>query len=140
MPRSLTHLALHVHDLDATIAFYAELCGWEVIHERRNQDPLVVWMGEPGHTQRFVLVLLSGGPRRPPLGGDISHLGFAVQSRDEVDRIAALGKERGILHWPVTDAKWPVGYYCGILDPNGNLVEFSYGQPLGPGAAPLDAL
>ena len=25
--------------------------------------------------------------------------------------------------------------YCGIRDPDGNYVEFSYGQPLGPGAA-----
>jgi len=24
-----------------------------------------------------------------------------------------------------------VGYYCGVLDPDGNRVEFSFGQPLG---------
>ncbi|MCZ6873564.1 MAG: VOC family protein, partial [bacterium] len=27
------------------------------------------------------------------------------------------------------------GYYCGVRDPDGNMVEFSYGQPLGPGAS-----
>ncbi len=26
------------------------------------------------------------------------------------------------------------GSYCGVGDPNGKIVEFSYGQPLGPGA------
>jgi hypothetical protein len=31
-----------------------------------------------------------------------------------------------------------VGYYCGLRDPDGNSVEFSYGQPLGPGAEALD--
>ena len=40
----------------------------------------------------------------------------------------------GCLIWPPRDEPYPVGYYCGLRDPNGNYVEFSYGQPLGPGA------
>ncbi|MCX4198148.1 sugar phosphate nucleotidyltransferase [Methylobacterium organophilum] len=34
----------------------------------------------------------------------------------------------------IGDEPYPVGYYCGVRDPAGNYVEFSYGQPLGPGA------
>jgi hypothetical protein len=30
-----------------------------------------------------------------------------------------------------------VGYCCGVRDPDGRFVEFSHGQPLGPGAPPL---
>jgi len=42
--------------------------------------------------------------------------------------------------WPPRDEPFPVGYYCGLRDPNGNYVEFSYGQPLGPGAEAFDLL
>ena len=38
------------------------------------------------------------------------------------------------------DEPFPVGYYCGLRDPNGNYVEFSYGQPLGPGTEALGLL
>ncbi|HEY5871463.1 MAG TPA: VOC family protein, partial [Candidatus Tectomicrobia bacterium] len=30
----LTHIALHVHDLDTAIAFYHDYCGMRVVHER----------------------------------------------------------------------------------------------------------
>ena len=40
----------------------------------------------------------------------------------------------GGMSWPPVDEPYPVGYYCGLRDPDGNFVEFSYGQPLGPGA------
>ena len=30
----LTHLALHVRDLDTSIAFYHDYCGMQVVHER----------------------------------------------------------------------------------------------------------
>ena len=36
--------------------------------------------------------------------------------------------------WAPRQEPYPVGYYCGLKDPDGNFVEFSYGQPLGPGA------
>jgi len=40
----------------------------------------------------------------------------------------------GCLLWAPREEPYPVGYYCGLRDPDGNAVEFSYGQPLGPGA------
>ena len=40
----------------------------------------------------------------------------------------------GYLVWEPREEPYPVGYYCGIRAPDGNMVEFSYGQPLGPGA------
>jgi hypothetical protein len=56
------------------------------------------------------------------------------------DTIAERGRERACLVWPPRDEGFPVGYYCGLRDPNGNFVEFSYGQPLGPGAEQFDEL
>ena len=87
----LTHLALHVRDLDACVEFYREFCAMGVVHERGGGDGRVVWLAEPG-------------------------------------------REAGCLMWEPRDDAYPVGYYCGVRDPDGTCVEFSYGQPLGPGA------
>jgi predicted lactoylglutathione lyase len=65
-------------------------------------------------------------------------LGFACGSTEEVDAIAEKARGRGLLLWPPRREPFPVGYYCGVVDPDGNAVEFSYGQPLGPGAPAPD--
>jgi catechol 2,3-dioxygenase-like lactoylglutathione lyase family enzyme len=133
----LTHLAMQVPDLDAAIAFYQRYCGMQVVHERKS-DSRVVWLAEPGKERLFIFVLLPGaqGPERAE--SDYSHLGFALGSQAEVDAIAERARTEGCLVWPPRQEPYPVGYYCGIRDPAGNVVEFSYGQPLGPGAPQND--
>ena len=64
----------------------------------------------------------------------MTHLGFALESRQAVDQIAALGEARGNLYWEPRELPPPVGYLCALQDPDGYVVEFSFGQPLGPGA------
>ena len=54
--------------------------------------------------------------------------------RDAVDAMAEKARAAGYLVWEPRQEPYPVGYYCGVRDPDGNMVEFSYGQPLGPGA------
>lgn len=137
MPVQLTHLALHVNDLDACIEFYQSYAGLKTVHERCADGKRVVWLGEPGREQDFILVLLPGGPGRRQASADFSHLGFALDSRQAVDTIAARARAAGILEWEPRQEPYPVGYYCGVVDPDGGFVEFSYGQPLGPGAPPL---
>ncbi|MNR46440.1 Glyoxalase-like domain protein [compost metagenome] len=80
---------------------------------------------------------MPGGQDRHLAADDYSHLGFAVDSRERVDAIAAQAEAAGCLVWPPRDEPYPVGYYCGLRDPAGNYVEFSYGQPLGPGSEAL---
>jgi len=41
----------------------------------------------------------------------------------------------GVLVWEPVKEPYRVGYYCGLRDPDGNVVKFSYGQPQDPGAA-----
>ena len=130
----LTHLALHVRDLDASIAFYQEFCDMQLVHERVTDGRRVVWLAEPGREHEFIFVLVPGGPGKAPVATDYSHLGFALESRAAVDAIAARAHVAGSLVWEPREEPYPVGYYCGISDPDGNMVEFSYGQPLGPGA------
>jgi catechol 2,3-dioxygenase-like lactoylglutathione lyase family enzyme len=138
MSPTLTHLALQVHDLERSIEFYGRFCGLQVVHERRRSEARVVWLAEPGRDKEFIFVLLQGPARRPQEANDYSHLGFAVASKDEVDAIAERAKRAGCLSWPPRQEPFPVGYYCGLKDPDGNMVEFSFGQPLGPGALVAD--
>lgn len=139
MRPTLTHLALHVPDLDACIAFYARFCGMRVFHERPGKGSRIVWMAEPGKERELIFVIMPGGADRALAANDYSHFGFAMASREEVDAVAELAREDGCLIWEPRDEPYPVGYYCGVRDPAGNYVEFSYGQPLGPGAEALPA-
>ncbi len=134
MKPTLTHIALHVADLEPVIEFYRSYCGLEVVKARGAGDHRVVWMAEPAKKDEFILVLIPGGPGRQQVEHDYSHLGFALGSHDDVDKIAARAERDGRLAWPPKNEPYPVGYYCGIRDPDGGVVEFSYGQPLGPGA------
>jgi catechol 2,3-dioxygenase-like lactoylglutathione lyase family enzyme len=130
----LTHLALHVCDMDASVAFYKTYCGMQSVHERFADGQQVVWLAEPGREQEFIFVLISGGQEHHQAATDYSHFGFALESRAAVDRVAEQARKAGYLAWEPREEPYPVGYYCGVRAPEGTMVEFSYGQPLGPGA------
>jgi catechol 2,3-dioxygenase-like lactoylglutathione lyase family enzyme len=129
---TFTHCALHVRDLDASIAFYRAYCGLEIVKEHGQGDSRVVWLASPGEEESFVLVLLGGGQSRSQDKDDMTHYGFGVATREDVDQIAARARKDGVLHWEPRDYAPPTGYLCGVRDPTGYIVEFSYGQPLGP--------
>src|SRR5262245_33280566 len=124
----LTHLALHVRDLDACIAFYRDFCGMQMVHERSDGGRRVVCLAEPGREQEFIFVMVPGGIGQQQAANDYSHLGFALESRAAVDALANQARAAGCLVWEPREEPYPVGYYCGVRDPDGNMVEFSYGQ------------
>lgn len=136
MRATLTHIALHVRDIAACVEFYTVFCGLTQVHERRDpeSDSRVVWLAEPGREEEFIYVLISGGPGRDQAEKDYSHAGFAMESRQAVDAVAKKARAANCLIWEPREEPYPVGYYCGVRDPDGNAVEFSFGQPLGPGA------
>lgn len=132
MTPAFTHCALQVSDLDASVAFYRRYCGMEIVKEHGEGESRVVWLATPGAAENFVLVLLGGGRERTPDTDDMTHYGFGVPTRAAVDEIAARAKAEGRLHWEPREYAPPTGYLCGVRDPTGYIVEFSYGQPLGP--------
>lgn len=134
MKPTMTHLALHVQDLDACVVFYQDFCQMRIIHERSAGSQRIVWLAEAGREHEFIFVLMSGSSGHKRNTQDYGHLGFALASREAVDDIADKARRSGCLLWEPRQEPYPVGYYCGVLDPDGNAVEFSYGQPLGPGA------
>jgi catechol 2,3-dioxygenase-like lactoylglutathione lyase family enzyme len=133
---TLTHIALHVRDLDACVRFYVDFCGLETVHERPDgRGGRIVWLAEPGREERFIFVILPSGPGRDRRPNDFSHIGFACSTRQQVNAVAARARAAGCLVWEPCEEPYPLGYYCGLKDPDGNFVEFSYGQPLGPGSS-----
>jgi catechol 2,3-dioxygenase-like lactoylglutathione lyase family enzyme len=134
MSAAFTHLAMHVRDLEACVDFYETYAEMRLTHDRVNDGKRVVWLAEPGKEKDFIVVLIPGGPGREQVPSDYSHLGFALDSKEAVDAIANKARSDGILEWEPRQEPYPVGYYCGIRDPDGNFVEFSFGQPLGPSA------
>ncbi len=111
MSMTLTHVAAHVRDLAATITFYEQYCGLRCFHRRHNDEGGgVVWMAEPGREQAFIFVFMSGGAANPQHEQDYGHLGFAVESRQAVDRIAEKARGEDLLVWPkrpnTSDCAW----------------------------------
>jgi catechol 2,3-dioxygenase-like lactoylglutathione lyase family enzyme len=121
-----------VRDLDTSIDFYRDYCGLEIVKEHGEVENRVAWLASPGEENNFVLVLLGGGPARTQDKDDMTHYGFGVASRADIDKIAERASEDGILHWEPRDYAPPTGYLCAVRDPSGYIVEFSHGQPLGP--------
>jgi catechol 2,3-dioxygenase-like lactoylglutathione lyase family enzyme len=128
-----THSALHVRDLEESVVFYREFCGLKIVDEHgEGSNNHAIWMTEDGREKEYVFVLLLGGLGYSQRDADLSHFGFAVGSKSEVDEGAHRGRAAGILAWAPKEFPFPVGYRCTLRDPDGYIVEFSYGQPLAP--------
>ncbi|MFN2426353.1 MAG: VOC family protein [Candidatus Binatia bacterium] len=129
MKPTCTHVALFCRDVEASARFYLEHVNLREVHRRNDDGTVVVWMGEETRSEAFVIVLLG---IEPPAGqGAVAHLGYAVQSHDEVDRIAERGRAAGVEVQGPVEAGPVVGYFCMLRDPDRNWVEFSHGQSLG---------
>ena len=125
---SVNHIALLVNDAVRSAEFYRQYCGMEIVHSRKDGDLNVRWVRLPDQKDGFMLVLLEtlGEVSEEPERMD--HLGVYVESRKDVDEIAARAKGEGILLDGPVYAGEVVGYYCMIRDPDGNVVEFSCEQ------------
>ena len=136
MNASCTHLANRAADIEASISFYRRYAGLVEVHRREDGSIPVVWLAEPERgTEGLVIVLLGTSHAAAANPAPMAHIGYAVDARSAVDRIAAGAAGEGILVEQAQDAGPIVGYFCIVRDPDGNLVEFSHGQSLGPSAS-----
>lgn len=117
----LTHVALPVNDLDASIAFYERWAKLAVVHRR----PEVAWLSDGARP--FVIVLIEASEVRHPLL-PVAHLGIACASRAEIDRICERARAEGVLIEGPKDYGPPVGYWAFLRDPDGHTLEVSHGQ------------
>ncbi len=125
----LTHLGLPVTDLAKSIAFYEKWAGMSV---QRPGDQLGIRgarLAQKGGT--FVISLLELPVQQAlPMPG-VMHLGLECNSKAQVDKIATDAKKAGILISGPVDSGPDLGYQTYISDPDGNSIEFSFGQQVG---------
>jgi len=130
-----THLALRVADIERSISWYERLTPMRVLKRFTDDYGVGVWLADPDEPAPFVLVLSQFAAATDPFGyapaavlGPYAHIGFELESREAVDAIGAMAEKEGILTYPPTQMPSPIGYICFTEDPDGNTIEFSYGQ------------
>ena len=125
----LTHIALPVADLHASVALYAKYARMQVVHRRGDtEEGEVVWLSD--RTRPFVVVLIGVEAVEHPLR-PWAHLGVGCESRAEVDRLCEEARAEGRLLSGPTDSGYPVGYWALLGDPDGHTLELSHGQEVG---------
>lgn len=126
----LSHIALLCRNPVASAAFYDRYAGMRVVHRRRDPDSghQVIWLSDG--TRPFVVVLIEAEQLDTVLG-PIAHLGVGCASRADVDRLAAAARREGVLAREPEDSGPPVGYWALLRDPDGHILELSYGQEVG---------
>ena len=128
MPTRWTHITINCADLDASVDFYTSVCGLSIVRDRRLEGRHNVWLAPPteaGVDPVFVLVIVQGEVKAL-----LDHFGFQCDSRAEVDRVAEAARQQGTLVQSPIDAGGVVGYFAMVRDPDGHIVEFTFGQPL----------
>jgi ketosteroid isomerase-like protein/catechol 2,3-dioxygenase-like lactoylglutathione lyase family enzyme len=126
----LSHVALPVAALERSIAFYAEYAAMEVVHRRedRERGVAVAWLSD--RTRPFAVVLIQNGSGGAVLGPP-AHLGVGCASVAMMDARLDRARRDGILASEPQDSGPPVGYWAFIRDPDGHILELSYGQEIG---------
>jgi len=123
-----THITINCRDIDASVAFYTSFCGLTIVRDRRIEGRHNVWLGpatRPAEDPIFVLVIV-----QDEVKARLDHFGFQCESRAEVDRIAEIARQQNILVESPVNVGGVVGYFTMVRDPDGHLVEFTFGQPL----------
>ena len=123
-----THITINCSDIDASVNFYTSFCGLTIVRDRRTEGRHNVWLGpttKADEDPTFVLVIV-----QDEVKARLDHFGFQCESRAEVDRIAEIARQQNILVEPPVDVGGVVGYFTMVRDPDGHVVEFTFGQPL----------
>ncbi len=136
----LTHVALPSTDLDATIEFYTSLCNLVVVARNTDENGRGAWLSNDKQAKDpFVLVVAEFLPEvgarfgvhpgeKAPILTPFAHIGIEMPHREDIDAIADKARAMGCLQWEPMDMAAHIGYICAVLDPDGNVVEFSHNQ------------
>lgn len=124
----LSHFGLPVTDLAKSSAFYEKWAGMKAQGPANDPSGVKsVRLAQKGGG--FVLSLLLG-PMAMPMPGAM-HLGFDCATKAEVDKIVSDAKKAGIPTIGPTDSGGDLGYQAFLYDPDGNALEFAFGQKIG---------
>src|SRR5688572_6149151 len=109
----LRHVALNVRDPQASKRFYSECFGMSVVWE---PDPHNVYLSSGPDNLALHRSMVTGP-------GVLDHMGFIVETREDVDRLAARFEELGVkIAAAVKDHRdGSRSFYC--LDPDGISIQ-----------------
>ena len=140
MPRC-DHVVFRVADLDRSVEFYRRLLPAELVSRRQGRDR---WRSEvatlrPEGQEGFVIVLIMARRVRwllwlfhrlvPRQTRSHEHLGFVCDSYAELEQRAVLAREAGArIENPLTRLEGREGWLLEVLDPDGNAVEWTFGD------------
>lgn len=129
--RKFNNLSLHVCDMELSRAFYEKWCGMRLLLYGKVSKSLRV--GTSGEQDPFQLILCDGAAEASAQSGqEISHLGIAVDSEEELHALRRQAKEEGLQFLSeMRSMPYPAGTLFIVKDPDNRNVEFSVGQPLG---------
>jgi catechol 2,3-dioxygenase-like lactoylglutathione lyase family enzyme len=115
--RGLRHLALRVHDLERSLAFYRDVFGLRVVW-RPDERNVYLSSGDDN------LALHEDAARGAPSPAEaLDHLGFLVDSPEAVDAAAAHLVARGVSLVQPPKRHRDGSYSCYCADPDGNVVQ-----------------
>jgi lactoylglutathione lyase len=127
-----SHVALPSSNIDKAVDFYTSYTPLAVLSTHEDEAGRNVWLASRHQGDcPFVLVLVmfyrdQGRPQ--PTLAPFAHIGIEVPARADVDHTAERARAEGCLVWEPQEMPPPVGYVCALADPDGNIVEISYGQ------------
>jgi catechol 2,3-dioxygenase-like lactoylglutathione lyase family enzyme len=121
--RGLAEVVLTVQDLQASVAFYRDILGLQVVSPQGFAGPAFLQAGGGEAYVMNMLVLAPAKPGTPPLAKpqSLNHIGFEVDGESfdaEVERLQKLGLEVRFGKHPLFPSR--TAY---VSDPDGNEVE-----------------
>lgn len=133
MKEFVTHVAINVKDMDATLKFYQDALGFEKIFEISNPDTGAPWIVYIQVCAGQFLELFYGGEPKTAKDGDIgfTHLCFAV---DDVKALAKDISDKGYSLEIPPCIGCDHNLQAWIRDPNGLRIELMQVSPESPHA------
>lgn len=124
------HILFKVKDADISLRFYSEYLGLAAVVDQKDiEGNRWVWMRflENPHAPLFVLTEDSQW-KKPNQAVETSfqRMGFRMNDLEPVEEISERAKKENCLVEPAHYGGHLRGYYCVVVDPDGNLLEFSY--------------
>jgi catechol 2,3-dioxygenase-like lactoylglutathione lyase family enzyme len=116
--QGLTHIHIAVSDLERSLTFYREVFGMQV---RFWDGPAMVFLNTPGAADSITLRQAGDGESVGP-GGGISHFGFRLRRKEELDAAVQLVVQAG--GRLLERGEHPSGSaYAYVSDPDGYVIE-----------------
>ncbi|WP_070151980.1 VOC family protein [Sphingobium phenoxybenzoativorans] len=125
------HIAFRVSNLDLSKEFYTSLLGLHVMEENEEEGVVFLGLRDLSHTVDLVQSSDVGASQphnsMPPVGIGFHHVGFELETQDQMRDAYFQFKERGVNIIATMDHGSQQSIYFN--DPDGNILEVYWQRP-----------